>query len=202
MRHSLLEWGVATLALPGQSESGDRHVVRDFPGGALVAVVDGLGHGEEAAAAAQAAASTLEDHAREPLSALVNRCHERLRGTRGAVMSLAAFDRKKATLSWVGIGNVEGVLLRDDPRAVPQRESLLLRGGVVGHQVPSLHVSNMPVARGDLLIFATDGVHGGLDRRPARGETPQQVADRILRQHGKGLDDALVVAARYLGEGG
>lgn len=199
MSRALLECGAATLALAGESESGDLHVVRAFPGGALVAVVDGLGHGEEAAEAARIAASTVESRAREPLTALVRLCHERLRGTRGAVMSLASFDERNATMTWVGVGNVEGVLLREDPRATPPRESLLLRGGVVGRQLPPLHPSTVPVLGGDTLIFATDGIHGGLDRRPARGETPQQIADRILKRHGKGSDDALVVVARFLG---
>ena len=40
-----IEWGVATRALPGQAESGDRHLVQRFPDGVLAAVVDGLGHG-------------------------------------------------------------------------------------------------------------------------------------------------------------
>src|SRR5207245_2030712 len=86
---SLLEWGVATLTLAGQLESGDLHLVREVGGGVLVAVVDGLGHGEEAAAAARLAVTTLDQFAPEPIASLVQRCHEALRGTRGAVMSVA-----------------------------------------------------------------------------------------------------------------
>ena len=48
----LLEWGVATRALEGQSESGDMAVVVPFDHGVLAAAVDGLGHGPEAARAA------------------------------------------------------------------------------------------------------------------------------------------------------
>jgi len=35
--------------MPGQAVSGDMHLVRPFEDGVLVALVDGLGHGEEAA---------------------------------------------------------------------------------------------------------------------------------------------------------
>ena len=45
----LIEWGVATLALPGEAQSGDRHLVKPVGSTVLVAVVDGLGHGAEAA---------------------------------------------------------------------------------------------------------------------------------------------------------
>ena len=56
----MIEWGVASRALPGETRSGDLHVVESFAGGALVAAVDGLGHGEEAADAADRVARSKE----------------------------------------------------------------------------------------------------------------------------------------------
>ncbi len=56
----LIEWGVAAQPLEGEAESGDLHVVQRFPKGVLVAAVDGLGHGPEAAAAARSAVATLK----------------------------------------------------------------------------------------------------------------------------------------------
>src|SRR2546427_4142817 len=79
---ALIEWGVASLALPGEAESGDRHLVKPVGTGVLVAVVDGLGHGAEAAAAAQAAVAALERHATESPVPLIERCHRALQGTR------------------------------------------------------------------------------------------------------------------------
>src|SRR2546425_2738461 len=51
----IVDWGVASQTLAGEVESGDKHVVKIFPHGALLAAIDGLGHGEEAAAAANMA---------------------------------------------------------------------------------------------------------------------------------------------------
>src|SRR2546429_1989949 len=85
----LIEWGVATLALPGQTQSGDLHLVKPVGSTVLVAVVDGLGHGAEAATAAQAAVAALERHATESPVPLLQRCHRALQGTRGAVVSVA-----------------------------------------------------------------------------------------------------------------
>ena len=195
----LIDWGVATLALPGQAESGDRGVVKPFPNGVLVAVVDGLGHGQEAAAAAKIAAEKVERYAHESVITLLRRCHERLKATRGVVMSLVSFNARNATLTWLGVGNVEGVLLRANVNARPARESLLLRGGVVGYQLPPLRTSVLPVTRGDTLIFATDGIRDGFAEGLPLSDPPQHIADRILVQHGKGTDDALVLVARYVG---
>src|SRR5437660_1766381 len=126
---SLLDWGVASLALPGQAVSGDLHLVQPFPNGVLVAAVDGLGHGAEAATAAQVAVATLQAHAHESVLALLKRCHETLRETRGVVLTLASFHARDGTITWAGVGNVEGVLQRADVRGSPARDQVLLHGG-------------------------------------------------------------------------
>src|SRR6266446_1578813 len=156
MRGQLLEWGVAAQALPGETESGDLHVVKQLHNGALVAVVDGLGHGAEAALAARTAVDTLNEHAEESVITLLKRCHKNLRGTRGVVMTMAAFNAREDTMTWLGVGNVEGVLFHQDSDAKPTYESLLLRRGVVGGRLPPLNATIIPIARGDTLILVTD----------------------------------------------
>ena len=196
----LLEWGVAELILPGQTESGDRYLVTPTPEGGLVAVVDGLGHGAEAAEAAKAAVRSLERHGQAPIIPLIKACHQSLAGTRGVVMSVAVFDARAETMTWVGVGNVEGVLLRAQATVSPRRESLLMRGGVVGGHLPALGARIIPVMRGDTLIFATDGVRSDFaSEHLAHDDPPQQLADRILARWGTKTDDALVLVARYLG---
>ena len=196
----IIEWGNASLTLAGEVESGDKHVVKVFPHGALLAVMDGLGHGKEAAAAANLAARILQTANNESLISLLKRCHECLRSTRGVVISLAAFNAVEETMTWVGVGNVEGVLLRADPAVDPRYESLVLRSGVVGSRLPLLHGTIVPVMRGDTLIFATDGIRREFTQGLALGDGPQQLADKILGRHAKRTDDALVLVARYVGE--
>src|SRR6516164_9604195 len=108
---SVLEWGVAQRALPGETVSGDRYVVHPVSDGVLIAVVDGLGHGAEAATAAEVATATLETYSREPVISLLERCHSALRHTRGAAISVASFSATNGSMTWVGVGNVEGVIL-------------------------------------------------------------------------------------------
>src|SRR5436190_24156041 len=102
METQLLDWAVASRAFPGQTSTGDRAVVKAFPTGTLVAVVDALGHGPEAAAAADKAVAVLERHAHEPLPSIVQRCHTDLIGSRGVVMSLASFKPSDHSMSWLG----------------------------------------------------------------------------------------------------
>jgi phosphoserine phosphatase RsbX len=194
----LIEAAVAEAPMPGEDESGDIHLIVPHPGGVLVAAIDGLGHGVEAAEAARTARSTLEEHPGADLTDLFVSAHSALARSRGVVMSLVAFA-PGGTLTWLGVGNVEGTLVRADERPVRRADSILLLGGVVGYQLPRLRPSTMAVEPGDLLILATDGIAAGYLPQLDPAADPKTLADRILAGYGKGGDDALVLVARYLG---
>jgi phosphoserine phosphatase RsbX len=194
---SRLEWGTAAATMPGETESGDRYWARAVASGMVFAVIDGLGHGGAAAAAAGVAIATLERHVGAPLVDLLRRCHESLRGTRGVAMSLALFDTADATLTWIGVGNVEGTLLRRDAGLPAER--LLLRNGVVGIHLPMLRAAELAVRSGDVLTMVTDGVAAGSQPSLSMDGRIESMADRILADACKGTDDALVLVARYRG---
>jgi phosphoserine phosphatase RsbX len=197
-----IDWAVAARPVTGQTVSGDLHVVKSFGHCVLLAVIDGIGHGTEADRAAHVAADVLEKHVEDSTITLTRLCHAALAETRGAVMTLACLNFRENTMNWLGVGNVEGRLFRADPNVLPAHENILLRGGLVGYQLPSLHASVVPMMRGDLLLFATDGLHVGFDQRINLTESPKQIADGIMSRHFKGTDDALVLAVRYLGRAG
>jgi len=194
----LAELGVATRAFPGESTCGDVHVVASIAGGLLVAAVDGVGHGEDAASAAHLAAAILKENAGEPVVALLMRCHGALRASRGAVMSVAALDVHSGSMTWVGVGNVIGTLLRRTGSRLAE-ESLLLRGGVVGGpSLPPLRAEVLCVSPGDTLVLATDGIASPFSKEVARNLPPQRAAEAILERHGRRSDDALVIVTRLL----
>lgn len=194
-----VEWGVASRALPGQSTSGDLHLVKPRDNVCLMAVVDGVGHGDEATTAARTAVKVLEDHPTEQVISLVKLCHQTLLQTRGVVMTVASLQLAEGIISWVGVGNVEGVLFRADVNATPPSERVLLRSGLVGYQLPALQASVLSLAVGDLLVFATDGIRTGFTADLFNGDSAQQIADHILTHYLKGNDDALVLVVRYHG---
>jgi len=199
IREPMVEYGVAKFVLPGQGESGDQHLVCCNRNGILVAAIDGIGHGEAAANAARAAAALLRSSADQPIISLVERCHEKLRATRGVVLSLAFIEPGQGMMTWLGVGNVQGVLMRADAKNGNAQESLLLRAGVVGSQLPALQGTVLPIAQGDTLFLATDGVRSDFSMALSARENPQRAADRILEHYGSGNDDALVLVARLTG---
>jgi len=194
-----VEYGVAKFVLPGQGESGDHHLICCNQSGILIAAMDGIGHGEEAANAAKAAICILKASPEEPVISLVERCHEGLRSTRGVVLSLASIDPELGMMTWLGVGNVQGVLMRAGSKKGTGQEVVLLRAGVVGSQLPALQAAVLPIAKGDTLVFATDGVRGEFAEGLSALESPQRAADKILKQHCRGNDDALVLVVRLTG---
>ena len=192
-----LELGIAERALPGEPRSGDRAVLVAYEGGALVAAIDGLGHGIEAADAADIAAGVLAASPDEEPVRLLEICHAALARTRGAVMTLAWFDLVSASMTWTGVGNVEGRLVHANagPRAPTQ--GALTKGGVVGYNLPSIRVTGTDLEDGDVMVLATDGIDSGFARAITAGGSAQRIANRILAAHGKASDDALVVVVRF-----
>jgi len=195
--------GVSLRPIPGESSTGDRFLVQPTPHGLLFAVIDGLGHGAEAASVAETTVDVLKTNAASDLPALIESCHARLRGSRGAVMTLGALS-PAGILRWVGIGNVLGVVVRAGSRPFSQgqddsKEFLVGRGGVIGDRLPSFQVATMNLRRGDTVIIATDGVDQGFLFKENLDLEPQPLADRILDANAIDRDDSLVLVVRYLG---
>jgi phosphoserine phosphatase RsbX len=199
---ALLDYGVAARSLTQSIESGDLHTVQENSEGVLIGVADGLGHGVEAAVAARAAIAELEARPREPVTRLIEQCHQALKKTRGAVLLLASLDAREKAMTWISVGNVEGLILHADRKSERERDYVLTQGGIIGHRMPTPHPTTVPLDVGDLLIFATDGIRGGFAEGLRRDRTPQAIADDLLARYGKTTDDALVLVARWNGLAG
>jgi len=199
MTEGSIEAAAVSFTLPGEDECGDREVVVQTPYGAIIAVIDGVGHGSEAAEAAERAVACIRHTPRTDLTDTLKRCHTALTGSRGAVMNLAVFDNREGTLTWLGVGNVEGRLLLRNSQKGYVRQNLLLRPGVVGQRLPSLQAAVTRVQPGDMVIFATDGVAPDFAEQIRIDSPVGEIADAIINRYCKQTDDALALVVRYLG---
>ena len=138
---AVLERGEAGAPLAGETRSGDLAVFAPYEGGALVATIDGLGHGAAAADASEAAAAILAERPDDAPEALLKRCHDALRTTRGVVATLAWFDLASGGLTLDGDRQRRGPArargppargLRRLPHAVRRRARLVAAGRARG----------------------------------------------------------------------
>lgn len=137
----------------------------------------------------------MERHAEK---SLVRRCHRALLGSRVVAMTMAALDGRARQMTWLGVGNEEGVLLRADHGGRAPRHAVQLRGETVAHRFPGLRTVDILVAPGEFLVLATDGISSRFTGRLAQSLPPPEAADLILAQHWRATDDALLLVARYL----
>jgi len=187
-----VRWAKRSRPLAGELESGDVHVVSWFPGGVLLAVIDGLGHGHEAAVAARLAATILESDPERPPAEQIAQCHAELKRTRGAAMLVVSLSIVSGTITWSGVGNVDGWLLR-----AGKRDAMISRPGVVGYQITPPRDRSDVLRAGDLLVLASDGIaHGFCEALRTDGDV-DELAETILTNHARAADDALVLVARY-----
>jgi len=195
----VIEYGVAGRPVTGETLNGDGFVVQESDESILVGVLDGLGHGPEAAEATERATEYLSDHADEPLVSLVEGCHRALRKTRGVVLALARLDEQDNAMTWLGVGNVDARVFRCGSRW-GQSDTLVMRGGVVGYQIPPLQPRPLSLEDGDLLVMATDGIRRSYHQALSPLQTVQTNANMVLDGYGDQLDDALVLVSRLVGE--
>ncbi len=196
-----IEWAVAGRRLPGEHVSGDQPIAVGIDtDAALFGVIDGLGHGPDAATAAIRAVEVLNGARGERLEVLVQLCHRVLSGSRGAAITLARVDFGPGTLTWTGVGNVTAHLVAKGPTGISIRSSARLAAGIVGYRIPEIRPAQVVSLRaGDLIVIATDGItEDHLDHIDFAGSATV-IADEMLGKHAKETDDALVLAARHRG---
>lgn len=162
----------------------------------LLAIVDGLGHGAEAALASSAALALLAEEPALPLAELFARLDARLAGTRGAAVGLVRVAGRR--MSHLGVGNTRVLRLRGT-----QATRLPSCNGIVGGGLPArLPVNELDLESGDWLLMFSDGLQEMLQlpvRLPEWERDPATLCAHLLRHWRAGRDDAGVLVM-LLGE--
>jgi anti-sigma regulatory factor (Ser/Thr protein kinase) len=187
-------------ARPGEQESGDAWGVVWRAGVTTVVIVDGLGHGPDAA---KAAANGLDEVAAQapaddPVT-LLGRMDRRLAGGRGAVAAVARLTRDELTFG--GIGNI-GARLGLDGRT----QGLVSSMGTLGLGQRLRPQATVTSWRAPSLFAAhSDGIRSSWDLSRYPGVTrhdPAVMAAVIWRDAATRGDDAAVVVTTATDGGG
>jgi anti-sigma regulatory factor (Ser/Thr protein kinase) len=189
-----LTLGSVCVEKAGEPICGDAWCVAQGRGNVAVFVVDGLGHGPDAAEAARAAIETVQGNVERSAGDIMDAVHRSLRPTRGAAAALALLQPESELCTFCGIGNVS-VSIRDTAGS----RSLVSHNGTLGHQIRKLQEFTYPFRADALLVMHTDGVgtrwdlggYPGIDMRH-----PAVAAALLYRDFSRGRDDATVLALR------
>lgn len=181
------------IAIPLASEKrcGDAWTFVSHPDRAMILLVDGLGHGNDAADAAGQAVFTFHQHAHRDPAEILGFIHDSLKATRGAVAAIAEIRAGENLLTYTGIGNISAVVLAGD-----SSRNLVSLNGTLGSIVPKIKTFQSEWKPDSCLVMHSDGImtrwdlstYAGLLRRP-----PATIAGIIVRDFRRLRDDCSVV---------
>jgi anti-sigma regulatory factor (Ser/Thr protein kinase) len=187
------QWAAVSAPAPNELVCGDAWRVVERDGEIALLVADGLGHGPFAAEAADRAAEVFEASAFDAPGEFVERAHRALSGSRGAALA-AAHVARNGVVHYAGVGNIAGSLVTSS-----QSRGMFSQNGTVGLQVHKIKQMAYDWPERALLIMHSDGVSNrwSLDAHEGLiGRHPAVVAAVLLRDFGRGRDDATVVVVR------
>lgn len=189
-----IEVGAISLAAPGERVCGDGWGFGVDGDLAALMVVDGLGHGPDAAeAAAEALATFRESPAAAPRQLLAD-VHARLRITRGAAVAMFQADAGAGTIRSAGAGNVMGRLVS----GITDR-TLLTQHGTAGVTIRTPEETSTPWPPHAMLVVFSDGIASRWKPEllaPVLGRDPAIAAALLVRDHCRGRDDVTVAVLR------
>jgi len=186
--------GFVRRALADAKECGDVVGFFELDGITVLYIIDGLGHGPFAEAAAQAAVSCIKTYAAKPFQTLFSESNEALRHTRGVAMGVARIDEASGALTYAGIGNTRIMYGKR------QMKSFYSSPGIVGGGYGHLHEEAYRLTDGDMVVMYTDGLKSEINFAAydkALYANSARLAERILHDSSRGTDDAGVLVYRY-----
>ncbi|MDQ3283458.1 MAG: SpoIIE family protein phosphatase [Acidobacteriota bacterium] len=186
--------GGICVPLPSEEQPGDAWMWTPSRDGALIAVADGLGHGDAAATASTAAVRVFAERAEEPLEAMMQDAHGALRPTRGAAVGIARIHATHGRLDFAGVGNIAGTITDDE-----SARRVVSLNGIVGHEMRKVQTFSYPWTASSVLVMQSDGVSANWNASAYPGllqREPALIAAVIYRDYCRGNDDATVVVAK------
>ncbi len=183
-------FGVAARAVNGKGVNGDAYLIKLWGSHVLIALIDGLGHGADAALASTEAKKFVDEHFKADIGDIMLGLHECLRKTRGAVVGLARIDQAEKKFSYCGVGNIEIQVLSEPPMYPTSLE------GVVGMNMIRIKKFEYPYNSLKFAVLYSDGISSKFDL-PSNISfvDPQKTAESILSEWGNKWDDATIIIA-------
>jgi negative regulator of sigma-B (phosphoserine phosphatase) len=180
-----IEAGHVSQPKVGEVANGDRPLCRIEEGGSLIAVIDALGHGRDAADVATTAVDVLSSvPLATPLLDVMHLLHSKLAGSRGAAGTICVL--RDGSIEACAVGNVE-------LRSVESRLPLVFSAGVLGGRVRKFHVCRAPLGVRSRFVLFSDGISSRAPLEDYRRLAPQAASEAIFQRHRRVEDDATVL---------
>lgn len=190
-----MRWEYAYTSRPykGEAVSGDAAFCHEEDNGLFCGVVDGLGHGPDAAEASRAFVEYVTQNCCEPMDQMMLSASKHISSTRGAAASIMRFDLESGMFEFCGIGNCH-LHVRASERISP-----VSYPGLVGHRIRKAVASHIPIPTdGGLFVLCSDGISSHVHLEKLSSDSAEGIVAEMLEHYGKHHDDATVLVVRIL----
>ncbi len=188
-----LDYGAYSRPCSGERVNGDATLIEQRENLLMLAVIDGLGHGEQAHRVSTAARDYLKQRWSQDVVGTMQQLHKELQGSLGAVAGILVVDSRNGHARFSGIGNIAYRVLGSRSMRLPSA------AGNLGHQIRSPKEQQHTLTEEDVVVMYSDGVRDRfeLEEYPQiRYQAAETVARTVVERFGKAHDDASCVALR------
>ncbi len=185
----------AGLTVPKQGElvSGDKWCIVESGGLVNCMLVDGLGHGIEAAEAAALAVKRFKENVPKAPSMVLEAMHRSLRGSRGAVGAVAQIDVVNSKLHFCGLGNISALVADENAR-----HHVTSLNGTLGYEARRIQEFSHPWRANSVLLMHSDGLSSKTfeDIYTIQNQPAPIIASWLYQTYTKGTDDSTIVVCK------
>ncbi len=190
-KDSVIQTSVFSRPKPGFKSNGDAYFIKRYEDSAIVAVVDGIGHGDKASEASKMALKVIEDKYRDDLDQIVLTMHRKLHGSRGCVVGIVRMN-KEGKIEYIGVGNIRAQIYTTE-----MYKRLVSFDGLLGSNVRTLRTDRLTLSTPCLIVLHSDGVASfNFDDKRIVYRPVMEIAKEAFEKNKKSSDDATLLIAR------
>ena len=187
-------YGIVSQPDSRYDKNGDTYIIKEYDGDkVLLAVIDGLGQGEDAEFVANIAREKIDEFYRLEITALIRECDQAIRAQNmnsGVALALAVATKESVYCAAIGDTHVKVFAHNNDGYI------LLSQPGLVGNTLPQIRIKIIPVDGAFTVILCTDGIRDEFTCESIPLKSAQQTAEFIFNYYHGLHGDATVLVAK------
>ncbi|GAA0351838.1 SpoIIE family protein phosphatase [Bacillus horti] len=179
----------------GQAVCGDAYVIEETESYLFLGIADGLGSGEEAKKAADQAVRCFTQQHHLPVHLILQECNRTLASTRGAVAGVMKVDYQHSSITFAGIGNIQGYFYTPNQKMF----RTVSKPGFLNGRMIDVQGQTMPYSKGTTFTLFSDGVElnrAFFDLR--KNQKPDVIISELYGNHKYFADDLTIITGRAL----
>jgi hypothetical protein len=157
--------------------------------------LDGLGHGPNAAKAADKAVQEFVNVKNLPPAETIKELHQKIKGTRGGVGMIFQFDILSNSFSFAGLGNISARVI-----GFEKNKNCISYNGIIGHSIPNtLHNNAFSWQANEILVIHSDGLKSRWDFNnlpKILDYDGSVVAAALYKEFSRKTDDLLIIVLK------